>query len=286
MSRIVYINGSYIPEENATLSIFDRSVLFSDSVYEVTSILDEKLLDFHGHMDRLARSLSELRINFSQDRHSLLEIHRELIKQNNIDQGMIYLQVSRGNALDRDYHFPSENTQPTLFMFTQDTPGNADNPKAKTGLRIISIEDQRWARRDIKTTQLLAPSLGKMMARDVGCDDAWMVEDGFVTEGTSNNAFIVRGNVIITRSLGTEILPGITRLSVLKFAKEHNFEIEERNFTIEEAKTADEAFITSSMNFVMPVVEIDGDKIGNGTPGPISYLLRKIYLEEARKNAI
>jgi D-alanine transaminase len=171
-------------------------------------------------------------------------------------------------------------------LFTQAKPGLADAPAAKTGIKVISIEDQRWGRRDIKTVQLLYPSMGKMMAKAAGADDAWMVEDGHVTEGTSNNAYIVKGNTIITRHLGTEILHGITRAAVLRFAREAQMTVEERPFTVDEAKGADEAFITSASSFVMPVVEMDGQPIGTGQPGTVTARLREIYLDEMRKAAV
>jgi D-alanine transaminase len=171
-------------------------------------------------------------------------------------------------------------------LFTQSKPNLADNPVAKIGIKVISIEDQRWGRRDIKTVQLLYPSMGKMMAKAAGCDDAWMVEDGAVTEGTSNNAYIVKGDTIITRHLGTEILHGITRAAVLRFALEAQMKVEERAFTIQEVQDADEAFITSASTFVMPVVEIDGAAIGTGSPGPVAARLREIYLEESRNAAL
>jgi len=286
MSRTVYVNGEYLPEEDAKISIFDRSFLMADGVYEVTSVLGGKLIDFAGHAKRLERSLNELEMQKPEAFDDLLEIHRELVRLNEIDEGMIYLQVSRGSAGDRDFAYPSADVKPTLVLFTQSKPGLADNPAAKVGVKIISIEDQRWGRRDIKTTQLLYPSMGKMMAKAAGCDDAWLVEDGNVTEGTSNNAYIVKGDTIITRHLGTEILHGITRAAVLRFAKEAQMKVEERSFSIEEAQGADEAFITSASTFVMPVVEIDGVAIGTGKPGQIAARLREIYLDESRKTAI
>ena len=217
----------------------------------------------------------------------LIEIHRKLVELNGIEEGLIYLQVTRGAPGDRDFAFPDpETTEPTLVLFTQNKPGLADNPTAKKGIKVISIEDIRWGRRDIKTVQLLYPSMGKMMAKKAGCDDAWMVEDGFVTEGTSNNAYIVKDGKIITRNLSTDILHGITRAAVLKFAREAQMVVEERPFTIEEAKEADEAFFTSASAFVMPVVEIDGATIGTGTPGDVAGRLREIYLEESRKVAV
>jgi D-alanine transaminase len=286
MSRTVYLNGDYLPEEDAKISIFDRSFLMADGVYEVTSVLGGTLIDFAGHSKRLERSLSELEMQKPDAFDDLLEIHRELVRLNDIDEGMIYLQVSRGSAGDRDFTYPSADVKPTLVLFTQSKPNLADNPVAKIGIKVISIEDQRWGRRDIKTVQLLYPSMGKMMAKAAGCDDAWMVEDGAVTEGTSNNAYIVKGNTIITRHLGTEILHGITRAAVLRFALEAQMKVEERAFTIQEVQDADEAFITSASTFVMPVVEIDGAAIGTGNPGPVAARLREIYLEESRNAAL
>lgn len=284
--RTVYLNGDYLPENEAKVSIFDRGFLMADGVYEVTSVLDGKLIDFEGHAKRLARSLSELDMPTPDCMDDLLEIHRDLVRLNGINEGMIYLQITRGAPGDRDFVYPSADTAPTVVLFTQNKPGLADSPGAKVGIKVISIEDQRWARRDIKTVQLLYPSMAKMAAKAAGVDDAWMVEDGKVTEGSSNNAYIVKGNTIITRELGNEILHGITRAAVLRFAREAQMTVQERSFTIKEAQAADEAFITSASTFVMPVVEIDGAAIGSGVPGPRATRLREIYLEESRKVAI
>jgi D-alanine transaminase len=285
--RTVYVNGDYLPENEATVSIFDRGFLMADGVYEVTSVLGGKLIDFAGHMARLERSLAELDMPKPAAFDELPEIHRELVRANGIGDGLVYLQITRGSDGDRDFVFPdAETTAPTLVLFTQSKPGLADNPAAKQGLKVISIDDLRWGRRDIKTVQLLYPSMGKMMAKAAGADDAWMIEDGHVTEGTSNNAYIVKGTTIVTRHLGTEILHGITRAAVLRFAAEAQMQVEERAFTLEEAKAADEAFVTSASAFVMPVVEIDGAAVGAGTPGPVATRLRDIYLEESRKAAV
>jgi len=287
MNRIVYVNGAYMPEQEATVSIFDRGFLMADGVYEVTSVLQGKLIDFEGHAQRLRRSLDALDMAMPMPIDELLGVHRELVARNGIEEGMIYLQVTRGSAGDRDFAFPDpEETPVTLVMFTQNKPGLADSPAAKTGIKVISIDDIRWGRRDIKTVQLLYPSMGKMMAKKVGADDAWMVQDGFVTEGTSNNAYIVKNGQIITRALSNDILHGITRSAVLRFAQEAQMELVERNFTIDEAQSADEAFVTSASTFVMPVVEIDGKALGAGMPGPIAARLREIYLEESLKQAI
>ncbi|NDU99427.1 D-amino-acid transaminase [Pseudoroseicyclus tamaricis] len=286
MSRIVYVNGDYLPEEEAKVSVFDRGFLMADGVYEVTSVLGGKILDFDGHAARLSRSLGELQMDAPCSDEELLAMFRELVARNEIEDGMVYLQVTRGNPGDRDFAFPPAGTAPTIVAFTQNKPGLAENPVAKTGIKVISIPDIRWGRRDIKTVQLLYPSMGKMMAKAAGADDAWMVEDGAVTEGTSNNAYIVKDGVIITRQLSEDILHGITRAAVLKFAAEAQMKIEERPFTIEEAQGADEAFITSASAFVMPVIEIDGTAIGSGTVGPVATRLREIYLAESLATAI
>ena len=285
MTRIVYVNGEFVPEGEAKVSVFDRGFLFADGVYEVTTVMGGKLVDFDGHSKRLARSLDELDMSAPMDMDDLLEMHRELVRQNGLSDGMIYMQITRGAPADRDFAFPGEETTPTLIAFTQEKDV-AENAAAKTGMSVISVPDQRWGRRDIKTVQLLYPSMAKMMAKAEGADDAWMVEDGHVTEGTSNNAYIVTGDKIITRHLGNEILAGITRAAVLKLAREAQMTVEERPFTIDEAKAADEAFVTSASAFVMPVVSIDGETLGDGAPGRLTKRLREIYIDDARASAI
>ena len=284
MTRTVYVNGEYLNETEASVSIFDRGFLFAEAVYEVTSVLNGKLIDFEGHAVRLARSLNELGIENPISKEDLLEVHRELVRVNEIDEGLVYLQISRGADSDRDFVFPDpEKVKPTVVLFTQNKPGLAATVKP---MKVISIDDIRWGRRDIKTVQLLYPSMGKMMAKAAGADDAWLIEDGFVTEGTSNNVYIVKNGKIITRGLSNDILHGITRAAVLRFAEEAQMEIEERNFTIEEAQNADEAFFTSASAFVMPVVEIDGKALGDGAPGNVALRLREIYLDESLKKAV
>jgi D-alanine transaminase len=286
MTRTVYVNGTYLPEDQATVSIFDRGFLMADGVYEVTSVLDGKLIDFDGHAIRLTRSLTELDMTSPVTDAELADIFRELVRLNHIDQGMIYLQITRGNPGDRSFVFPDASLPATIVAFTQDIPNLADAPAAKTGFRVITVPDLRWDRVDIKTTQLLYPSMAKMMAKKAGVDDSWFVADGAITEGTSNNAYIVVGNRIITRQLSTDILHGITRAAVLRFAAEAQFEVEERPFTVAEAQGADEAFSTAASIFVMPVVEVDGKPVGKGTPGPVAARLREIYLDEMRRTAI
>jgi D-alanine transaminase len=287
MSRIVYVNGDYLPEEEARVSVFDRGFLMADGVYEVTSVLGGRLIDFAGHTARLARSLGELDMACPVDDAELLAIHRELVTRNGVTEGMVYLQITRGAPPERDFAFPDPATvASTIVLFTQAKPGLADSPMARKGMKVISVPDLRWGRRDIKTVQLLYPSMGKMMAKKAGADDAWMVQDGVVTEGTSNNAWIIRDGAIVTRQLGNEILAGITRAAVMRLAAEAQLRIEERPFTIAEAQAADEAFITSATTFVMPVIEIDGVPLSGGVPGPVTRRLREVYLEESRRTAI
>lgn len=286
MTRTVYVNGDYLPEAEAKISIFDRGFLMADAVYEVTSVLDGKLIDFAGHCARLRRSLDELDMAAPCSDDDLLTIFRELVRINRITDGMVYLQVTRGNPGDRDFAYPAADTPPTVVAFTQDKPGLADSPAAQTGWKVISVPDLRWGRRDIKTTQLLYPSMAKMMAKAAKVDDGWLVQDGSVTEGTSNNAYIVKGNRIITRQLSQELLHGITRAAILRLASEAQMVVEERPFTIAEAQAADEAFATSASAFVMPVVQIDGVDLGTGKPGPVAARLREIYIDEMRKTAL
>ncbi len=284
MSRVVYVNGSWLPEEEARISVFDRGFLFADGVYEVTSILDGRLVDFAGHLARLHRSVRELSLEMPVTDAEFETLHRELVRRNALTEGMIYLQITRGVA-DRDFVFP-EGAAPTLVMFTQ-ALSMLESPKVEKGIRVISLPDIRWGRRDIKTVQLLAPSMAKTAAIHAGKDDAWMVEDGYVTEGTSNNAWIVTAEgTIVTRQLSNDILHGITRAAVLRLAAEAQIKVEERPFTIEEAQSAAEAFYTSASAFVTPVVEIDGHAIGAGVPGPIARRLREIYIAEALARAI
>lgn len=281
MSRTVYINGSFVPEEEAKVSVFDRGFLFADGVYEVTAVLDGRLVDFTSHMERLERSLAGLGMTLDLNGEKLLDLHRRLVRYNELKEGLIYLQVSRGVA-DRDFHFPVD-VPLTHVMFTQ----QKQFIENKNGLKVISVPDLRWQRRDIKTVQLLAASLAKMAAKGKGKDDAWLVEHDHVTEGTSSNAYIVtRDGTIVTRNLSTSILSGITRAAVLRLATEQSLAIDERPFTIGEAQKASEAFITSATTFVTPVVEIDGVAVADGRPGPVARRLREIYVEESKKNAI
>ena len=282
-NRIFYVNGTFVPEDEARISVLDRGFIFGDGVYEVCAVLSSKLIANDAHLARLERSLGELKLEAPIALSAIPALQKELVQKNDLVEGLIYLQVTRGPA-DRDFAFPKV-ASPTLIMFTQPLT-MIDDPAAQRGLRVISLPDIRWKRRDIKTVNLLGPVLAKQEAKARGVDDAWMVEDDFVTEGTSNNAFIVtQDGTIITRHLSHNILHGITRADVLKEAGANSLNFEERPFTIDEVLGAKEAFITSASAFVMPVVEMDGNPIGDGKPGPITKQLRAAYIEHARKTA-
>ncbi len=280
MARIAYVNGEYLPETEAKVSIFDRGFLFADGVYEVTPVINSKLVDYDPHMERLDRSLSELKMAWPCSKEELTKVHTEIIARNSLTEGIIYMQVTRGVA-DRMFNFPKD-IKSSLVAFPQ-VMKLVDNPNAKTGVKVVTTPDIRWLRRDIKSIMLLAPVLGKQDAYEKGAAEGWMVEDGYITEGTSSNAYIVIGNKIITRPLSNRILAGCTRRALFRLAKDHAVEIEERLFTPEEAYKADEAFLTSASQFVMPITEIDGHRIGGGQVGPVVRKLRELFLEEATR---
>lgn len=272
---IVYLNGDYVPRSSAKISIFDRGLLFSDAVYEVISVINGRLIDMERHISRLERSLGELSINASAD---WSVIAKNLIAENDLREGLAYLQVSRGVMEERDYRWPAPETAPTIFAFAQNRALIA-NPMANRGMRIITRPDLRWQRCDIKTTQLLYASLMKMEAMAAGVDDVWMERDAMITEGTSQNAHIItHDGILISHQLDRRILPGVTRIEMLEQAKSMELTVEERAFSLGEAKKAAEAFVTSSTLLVMPVVEIDGHMIGDGTPGARTEKIRQNYL--------
>jgi D-alanine transaminase len=281
MSRIVYVNGSFVPEADAKVSIFDRAFLFADGVYEVTAVLGGRALDLEAHLARLDRSLAEMQISPPLTHAELRALHEELIARNGVEEGIVYLEITRGVA-DRDFLYPAD-AAPTVVAFTQSRP-LLDNPYAVTGVKVITLPDLRWKRRDIKSTALLAQAMGKQQAKLRGAYEAWMVEDGVVTEGTSSTSFILDAEGRLrTQPLGHHILPGVTRRAVLRLAETEGLTIEERPFTVAEALQAREAFLTAASAFVLPVVEIDGVAIGNGRPGPIAQAFRRLYVEEASK---
>ncbi|WP_282476389.1 D-amino-acid transaminase [Vibrio sp. ABG19] len=285
MERTVYVNGKYLPESQASVSVFDRGFLFADAVYEVTAVLDGKLIDQAGHLARLKRSATELGMVLPCSEQELIQIHHQLIEKNQLVEGGIYLQLTRGNEGDRDFSF-SDGIKPTLVLFTQ-ARNLIENDTAQQGIKVISVEDIRWRRRDIKTTCLLPACLAKHIAHQAGADDVWMLENGVVTEGGSSNAYIVdQQGRVITRPLSQDILHGITRASLLQMAQDLDITIIERPFTLQEAYAAQEAFISSATAFVWPVIAIDEHRIGGGQPGPVARKLREIYIEIARSRAI
>ena len=284
MSRTVYVDGRWVPEGEASVSVFDRGFLFADAVYEVTAVVGGRLIDYGGHAARLARSLAALGIAPPVPEARLLDLHREIAARNALDEGLVYLQVTRG-SVDRDFTYP-DGLAPTLVMFTQ-SKAVLDNPKAEAGLAVVTLPDERWGRRDIKTVQLLHASLMKTEARARGADDALLVEDGLVTEASSANAHIVtRAGTLVTRDLGRALLPGITRASVLDLARGAGIACEERAFSPAEARSAAECFITSATSFVLPVVRIDGAPVGDGRPGPVTRRLRGLYVADRLASAV
>jgi D-alanine transaminase len=278
MSRIVFVNG-FVPYEEARIPIMDRGFLFADGIYEVSAVLNSRLVDNDAHLARLDRSLKEIRIANPYSAQEWTRLEEELVRRNGLVEGVVYMEVTRG-AAERDFAFPKD-TKPTVVMFTQ-VKNISRAPAAETGVAVVTVEDLRWKRRDIKSVALLAQVLAKQAAAEAGVAEAWMVEDGHVTEGSSSTAFIItKDGRIVTRPLSNAVLPGITRLSVMRLAGEHGLAIEERLFTLEEAHEAAEAFLTSASSFVMPVVRIDGKPVGAGEPGVLTRRLRQLYLEMA-----
>ena len=280
MSRIVYVNGDFLPEADAKISVFDRGWLFADGVYEVIAVIDGQLIDNAAHLRRLRASLDALNLTAPCSQTELLGIQQQILRRNRLELGLLYLQITRG-AADRDFAFPTQAT-PSLVMFTQ-RKDLIHNPLAQRGIRILGVPDIRWRRRDIKTTGLLAAAMAKQTALEAGADDAWLIEDGLVTEGSAANAYIVtQDRRLVTRSLGPEILAGVTRQAVLQLAAEHQLSIEQRPFSLTEAQTAREAFNTAATSLVLPVVAINGAPIGDGQPGPMTRRLRALYIESVR----
>ncbi len=280
MSRIAYVNGRYEPHADAAVHVEDRGYQFADGVYEVVLVYNGRMVDEIPHLDRLDRSLGELRIPSPMSRPALRSVMRELLRRNRIHTGLIYMQVTRGVAR-RDHPFP-KNAQPSLVM-TAKRIALPSGAAVENGVRVISIPDIRWERCDIKTVALLPNVLGKQQAKEAGAYEAWQVDkDGFVTEGTSTNAWIVtKDGELVTRNANQAILNGITRLTLMKLAERENLRLVERGFTIEEAKQAREAFISSATSFVTPVTQIDDAVIGNGKAGSVGLGLRRAYLEYA-----
>ena len=283
MTRIVYLNGDFVPAEEAKVSIFDRGLNLADGIYEVFGVLDGKLIDTEGHLARLWRSLGELSIPVPFGDAEVLQFCKELVARNAVEEGLVYMQITRGVA-ERDFAFSSDLT-PTVFAFTQ-SKSKAEREVNDKGVTLKSAPDLRWARRDIKSTGLLAQVLAKQAAKQAGCYEALMVRDGEVTEGGASSFFMIKDGVLITRPLSNDILAGVTRKSVLALASDQDLAVEERTFTLEETYEADEAFITGASTYVCPVLKIDGHVIGTGEPGPMVRRLQDIYLDFARASLV
>jgi D-alanine transaminase len=285
LDQVAYVNGSFVPLSEAKVSILDRGFLFADGIYEVSAVLDGKLVDNASHLARLERSVGEISLKLPETIERITEIQKELIARNELANGLVYLEVTRGADKGRDFAFP-KNVAPTLVMFTavKDIVGAQ---AAKSGISVITVPDIRWARRDVKSIALLAQVLAKQAAAEAGAGEAWMIEDGKVTEGGSSSAFILtQDDVLVTRQNGSEILPGCTRKAVVKLAQERQLRVEERAFSLDEALRAKEAFITSATVFVQAVVSIDGKKVADGKPGPMTNRLREIYVDFARATGV
>jgi D-alanine transaminase len=284
LDRIAYVNGSFMPIADAKVSILDRGFLFADGIYEVAAVLDGKLIDNASHLARLQRSVGEISLKLPETTERIQEIQKELVARNNLVEGLVYLEVTRGADKDRDFAFP-KGVNPTLVMFT--SVKNLNGPGAGAGIDVITVPDIRWPRRDIKSVALLAQVLAKQAAAEAGAGEVWMIEDGMVTEGGSSSAFILtHDDVLVTRNNSPAILPGCTRKAVVALAEERQLRVEERTFTVAEAIAAKEVFITSATAFVQGVVSIDGKTVGDGKPGPMTGRLRNIYIEFARATAV
>ncbi len=281
MDPVAYVNGDFVPLSEAKVSVLDRGFLFADGIYEVSAVLDGKLVDNDSHLARLERSVGEIRLPLPETIARIKEIQHELIRRNQLKDGLVYLEVTRGADKGRDFAFP-KGVKPTLVMFTSEKD-IVNAASAKTGIGVITVPDIRWERRDIKSVGLLAQVLAKQAAAEAGAGEAWMIQDGEVTEGGSSSAFILTHNdVLVTRQNSNTILPGCTRKAVVKLAEERQLRLEERPFTVAEALAAKEAFITSASLFVQPVVKIDGKPVADGKVGPMATRLREIYIDFAR----
>lgn len=283
MSDVVYLNNQFVPKEQAKISVFDRGFLFADAIYEVTAVIDSQLIDFDEHFQRLQRSCKELGLSLPITKLQLIDIHQKLIESNHLHEGLIYLQITRGTDSSRFFDFPSSSISPTIVAFVQHSTV-INHPNAKKGISVVSVDDIRWQRCDIKTVALLAACLAKHYAHQQGADDAILIKNGYITEGSSSNFFIINhDNEIITRPLSQDILPGITRQAIIQLAQEEELKVIERLFTLDEAKKAKEAFISSATTLIWPVISIDNEEINQGEVGHLSQRLREIYLDKALK---
>jgi len=281
---IAYLNGSFLPLEQARVSVLDRGFLFADGIYEVAAVIDGKLVDSASHLARLERSTGAIGIALPLSLAEIEAAQKELVARNGLSEGLVYLQITRGADATRDF-LPSPDIRPTLVMFAQ-AKHFLDVPAARDGIAVATMPDLRWARRDIKSVGLLAQAMAKRAAAEAGAQEAWMVEDGFVTEGASSTAFIVTEDGVVTRPYSQAVLAGCTGAALTALAEENGIGIIRRPFTVAEALAAKEAFITSASTLCQSVVRIDGQEIGGGKPGPIAMRLRALYIDFARRTAV
>jgi D-alanine transaminase len=279
MTRIAFVNGAFLPEAEAVVSIFDRGFLFADGVYEVIALVDGRFVDDGPHLDRLERSLREIQLALPMPRAELHGHLRELVTRNGVSEGLVYLQVTRGPA-ERDFAFPAAPT-PTVVAYARPL-AVIEHPRAAAGATAITVPDQRWARRDIKSVALLPQVLAKQAARAADAFEALMIDGQHVSEGGASTLFMVRDGALVTHELGTSVLPGITRERIFTLAAAHGIAIHERRIATSELATADELFLTAATAFVMPIVQVDGATVGAGTPGPITTQLRAAYIDSVR----
>lgn len=281
---VAYLNGDFLALEDVRISPLDRGFLFADGIYEVAAVIDGKLVDSASHLARLERSTAAIGIALPIGSVDIEAAQKELVARNDLSEGLVYLQVTRGADVNRDF-IPSPGLRPTLFMFVQDR-ALLDVPAVKTGIAVATLPDLRWARRDIKSVGLLAQAMAKQAAKDADAQEAWMVEDGFVTEGASSTAFIVTDEGIITRPYSQSVLAGCTGAALTALAEESGLAVIRRPFTVAQALAAKEAFITSASTLCLSVVRIDGQTIGGGTPGPVAMRLRALYIDFARATSV
>jgi D-alanine transaminase len=282
MSRVAYVNGRYLPHRKAMVHVEDRGYQFADGVYEVCEVRDQRIIDERRHMERLQRSLKEVRIHFPMPLRALSVVLHETVRRNHVRNGIVYLQITRGVAR-RDFTFPSSATTPSIVVTARNLDRPGGEKTAHNGIVVATMPDQRWARVDIKSVSLLPNVLAKQAAKEQGAREAWLVDErGFVTEGGSSNAWIVTDTgKVVTRPADHDILRGISRTVLLDVIAAEGLEFEERPFTVEEAYAAREAFVTSASQIVMPVIRIDGRKIGAGKPGPVALALRRSFHRHA-----
>jgi D-alanine transaminase len=285
MSRIAYVNGVYLPLADARVSVLDRGFQFADSIYEVWAVRAGHMFDADAHMARLRRSLAELRINFAMSDAALYAVLRETQRRNRVTDGIVYVQISRG-AAPRDHVFPAASTQPTIVATAKNLDRAAIAWRAAQGIKVITLPETRWARCDIKSVNLLPNLLARQQAKERGAFEAWFVDkEGFVTEGTSSNAFMVDAQGHIrTTALSNYILHGVTRAALIEIARDRQMKVVEEPFSVEEAMAAREVFISAASNPAVPVVAIDDVPIGDGHPGPVAKALRAFYLGAEPQN--